>query len=48
VSGLAEHDSAPWEALPGQIEQLSSGEFRLAERPRRLAHSHALQAVEQA
>jgi SAM-dependent methyltransferase len=42
---LEEHDSVPWEALPGQMEQLPDTEWRLADRPWRLAHSYTLQAV---
>jgi SAM-dependent methyltransferase len=42
---LVEHDSVPWEALPGQMERLDGGEWRLAERPERLPHSYTLQAV---
>jgi SAM-dependent methyltransferase len=45
LTGLAEHDSVPWEALPGQMEQLAGGEWRLADRPWRLPHSYTLQAV---
>jgi SAM-dependent methyltransferase len=47
IAGLAEHDSVPWEAFPGQMEVLESGEFRLADRPWRLAHSYTLQAVKE-
>jgi SAM-dependent methyltransferase len=42
---LVEHDSVPWDALPGLMERLHSGEFRLADRPWRLPHSYTLQAV---
>ena len=42
---LVEHDSVPWEALPGQMERLDGGEWRLTERPERLPHSYTLQAV---
>ena len=42
---LVEHDSVPWEALPGRMESLPGGEFRLADRPWRLPHSYTLQAV---
>ena len=44
---LEEHDSVPWEALPGQMEQLvdNTNEWRLVDRPWRLAHSYTLQAV---
>jgi SAM-dependent methyltransferase len=46
---LEEHDSVPWEALPGQMELLEdSREWRLADRPWRLAHSYTLQAVKEA
>jgi len=45
LTGLAEHDSVPWDALPGQMEQIEGGEWRLADRPWRLAHSYTLQAV---
>lgn len=45
ITGLVEHDSVPWNALPGQMEQLVDGEYRLADRPWRLAHSFTLQAV---
>jgi SAM-dependent methyltransferase len=42
---LVEHDSVPWEALPGQMERVEGGEWRLADRPERLPHSYTLQAV---
>lgn len=45
ITGLVEHDSVPWEALPGQMERLPNGEWRLADRPWRLPHSYTLQAV---
>jgi len=45
VTGLAEHDSVPWEALPGQMRRLDNGEWQLTDRPRRLPHSYTLQAV---
>ena len=48
ITGLTEHDSVPWEAQPGQMEQIGGGEWRLAERPWRLPHSYTLQAVKQA
>jgi SAM-dependent methyltransferase len=47
ITELVEHDSIPWEGLPGQMERLESGEFRLADRPWRLAHSYTLQAVKE-
>jgi SAM-dependent methyltransferase len=45
ITMLVEHDSVPWEALPGRMESLPGGEFRLADRPWRLPHSYTLQAV---
>jgi SAM-dependent methyltransferase len=45
LTGLVEHDSVPWEALPGQMEKLDDKEWRLRQRPWRLAHSYTLQAV---
>ena len=45
ITGLVEHDTVPWDALPGQMEQLGHGEFRLADRPWRLPHSYTLQAI---
>jgi SAM-dependent methyltransferase len=45
LTGLTEHDSVPWDALPGQMERIGGGEWRLADRPWRLAHTYTLQAV---
>ena len=45
LTALTEHDSAPWAALPGMMEQTAGGEWRLADRPWRLPHSYTLQAV---
>lgn len=45
VTALSEHDSVPWEALPGQMVADDDGEWRLSERPERLACSYTLQAV---
>jgi SAM-dependent methyltransferase len=45
---LVEHDSAPWEALPGHMERLELDEWRLADRPVRLPHTYTLQAVKRA
>ena len=45
LTGLAEHDSVPWDALPGLMEHLPGGEWRLADRPWRLPHAYTLQAV---
>ena len=45
ITSLVEHDSVPWEAFPGRMEQVEPGEWRLAERPWRVAHSYTLQAL---
>ncbi|WP_319460730.1 class I SAM-dependent methyltransferase [Micromonospora sp. RTP1Z1] len=41
---LVEHDSAPWDALPGAMVRDAHGEWRLADRPWRLAQTYTLQA----
>ena len=48
LTGLVEHDSVPWEALPGQMERGPDEEWRLRERPWRLPHSYTLQATKRA
>jgi hypothetical protein len=40
---LEEHDSVPWEALPGVMER-DGHEWRLRDRPRRLPCTYTLQA----
>jgi SAM-dependent methyltransferase len=45
LTQLVEHDSVPWEALPGHMLVDDVGEWRLADRPERLAASYTLQAV---
>jgi SAM-dependent methyltransferase len=45
LSGLAEHDSVPWDFLPGATVVDDHGEWRLRARPERLAASYTLQAV---
>jgi SAM-dependent methyltransferase len=42
---LEEHDSVPWEAFPGQMKDVGGGEWRIADRPERIAHTYTLQAV---
>jgi SAM-dependent methyltransferase len=44
LTSLAEHDSVPWNALPGMMTE-TDGEWRLSENPERLACSYTLQAV---
>ena len=45
ITGLAEHQSVPWEALPGQMRDVGGGEYQLQDRPWRLPHTYTLQAV---
>jgi SAM-dependent methyltransferase len=42
---LVEHDSVPWEALPGQMVERGNGEFALADRPERMPLSYTLRAT---
>jgi SAM-dependent methyltransferase len=44
LTGLVEHQSVPWDALPGQMTRGDDGEWRLTDRPWRLAHTYTLQA----
>jgi SAM-dependent methyltransferase len=44
LTALVEHDSVPWEALPGHMTRDDRGEWRLTDRPWRLAASFTLQA----
>jgi SAM-dependent methyltransferase len=46
ITELVEHDSVPWEALPGQmVRSDDDDEWRLVERPERLPLTYTLQAV---
>lgn len=45
LTGLVEHDSIPWEALPGlMVLDEATGEYRLRDRPERLPASFTLTA----
>jgi SAM-dependent methyltransferase len=44
LTALEEHDSVPWDAMPGQMTPIGGGEFRLTDRPQRLPHTYTLQA----
>jgi SAM-dependent methyltransferase len=48
ITGLVEHQSVPWEGLPGKMVELPNGECQLAVRPERLPHTYTLQAVKNA
>jgi hypothetical protein len=45
LTGLAEHDSAPWEALPGLMTRDRGGEWRLAADTARLPCTFTVQAL---
>jgi SAM-dependent methyltransferase len=45
VTMMVEHDSVPWEAIPGHMEQIELGEWRMRDRPERLPATYTLQAV---
>jgi SAM-dependent methyltransferase len=45
LTSLTEHDSVPWNALPGLMWMDERGEYHLIERPSRLPCSYTLQAV---
>lgn len=46
LTGLAEHDTVPWCPFPGEVmASAGGGEWRLADRPGRLAASFTIQAV---
>jgi len=42
---FVEHETAPWNALPGQMERVGGDEWRLIDRPERVAMTYTLQAV---
>lgn len=44
LTQLVEHDTVPWDPLPGQMER-DGDEWRLADRPERLPLTYTLQAV---
>ena len=45
IAGLTEHDTVPWEALPGRMRRVGRGEWQLTDHPERLPHTYTLQAV---
>jgi hypothetical protein len=48
LQSLEEHDSVPWNPIPGYFEPVGGGEWRLVDRPWRLPHTYTLQAVKPA
>jgi SAM-dependent methyltransferase len=47
LTQFVEHDSVPWEALPGHMVRDDAGEWRLSANPERLAASYTIQAVKE-
>lgn len=45
ITQLVEHDTVPWEALPGLMTKDDRDEWRLIEKPNRVAMSYTLQAM---
>ena len=45
LTQLVEHDSVPWEALPGLMSRAADGEWRLRAHPERLPLTYTLQAI---
>lgn len=46
LTGFTEHDSVPWNAIPGQMDHdEAADEWRMKDDPRRVAASYTLQAV---
>lgn len=48
LTGLVEHQTVPWEALPGLMRRVDNGEWQLTDRPERLPHTYTLQAIKDA
>ncbi|HEX9260184.1 MAG TPA: class I SAM-dependent methyltransferase [Acidimicrobiales bacterium] len=48
LRSLEEHDSAPYDPIPGYFQPIGGGEWRLVDRPWRLPHTYTLQAVKPA
>lgn len=44
ITGLVEHDTVPWEALPGLMHRAENGEWQLTDRPWRMPMTYTLQA----
>jgi hypothetical protein len=44
ITGFVEHQSVPWDALPGQMTKIGNGEYQLTDRPERVPHTYTLQA----
>lgn len=47
ITMFEEHQSVPWEALPGQMTKGEDGDWRLVDRPQRLPLTYTVQAVKE-
>ncbi|KJK77138.1 hypothetical protein H634G_07559 [Metarhizium anisopliae BRIP 53293] len=47
ISGLVEHQSVPWPAIPAQMASDDRGEYSLKTQPWRIPHSYTLQAIKE-
>jgi SAM-dependent methyltransferase len=47
ITGLVEHDTVPWVARPGEMEEVTEGEWRMIDRPERLPVTYTVQGVKQ-
>ena len=45
ITQLIEHDTVPWNPMPGKFRKVEGDEWQLADRPSRLPHTYTLQAV---
>ena len=45
ITGLVEHQSLPWDTLPGQMERMRDGKWRLRKGSERLPLTYTLRAV---
>jgi SAM-dependent methyltransferase len=45
LTGLVEHQTVPWEALPGRMHRVGNGEWQLNDAPDRLPVTYTLQAT---
>jgi SAM-dependent methyltransferase len=45
ITGLVEHQTVPWAAIPRLMTRVAPNEWQLTDRPERLPHTYTLQAV---
>lgn len=45
ITAFTEHDSTPWNALPGKMRRTDEGEWRLLDDPSRVPCTYTLQAL---